>query len=133
MKPLPCPGLQNGQRLGSCGDFGHPFPGKHTDKKPLSPKARTKQPEFTHPSLAEERPESKTEHRGLRMKLGPNIQECLLPLRSKDYRHPSSHSGPCHARSGLGLSMVQVRSACEGLMPWRCADSSEEIQVMGSL
>lgn len=50
MRLLPGPRPQDGQRLGGCSDFGHPFPDKHTNKNTLSPEARAKQPE-TYPSI----------------------------------------------------------------------------------
>jgi hypothetical protein len=40
-----CPRPQDGQRH----DYlDHPFPDKHTNKNPLSPEARTKQPETSY-------------------------------------------------------------------------------------
>jgi DNA mismatch repair protein MutH len=72
---------------------------------------------------------SKVEHKDPKVKLKPNTQERLLLLRSKDYPPTTSHSSLCHACSGLTLNMVHVRSKCEGVMLWRCIDSSEEITV----
>lgn len=87
-------------------------------------------PSLTPPSLAEERPESKTEHRGLRMKLRPNTHEHLLFLRSKDYPHTTSHTGPWSCLCWTGSEY----GSCESSM-WRdnaLMMCSEEIQAQGS-
>lgn len=78
-------------------------------------------------TLAKGRPVSKVEHRGPTMKLKPNEHERPLLLRSKYYLHTTSHSSLWSCLLWAEQNVVPVRSACKGVMLWRCTDSSEEV------